>query len=311
MFDMASVTDQEVNVKIKILSKAKKKVINKFCTKCDYKTYHKDHFRQHVKAKHGDTIEIDTEKCTICDFQTQNRHELKKHKENTGHINTFFCDKCDYKSFRPRRLAAHFEETHDEGKGSFREKQYSCNECDFKTKIKGDLRSHLLTKHNIIENGSSIFQCYQCDYVSTRQSRLKIHMSAKHSTFKDFTCDECDFATATNDALRRHIISIHTHTRLQTDHENKSFPCDICASKFTILNYLKKHKKTVHGDKLFNCSFCDFSTSFQRSMKRHELAKHTGDIRNFPCDECDYKAKMPDLLKQVLVSSEAAMNRAL
>ena len=148
---------------------------------------------------------------------------------------------------------------HDEGEGSLREKQNECEECDFVTERKGALKSHLLTKHKIIEDGSNIFHCYQCDYAAIRQSTLKIHMSTKHSSFKEFTCDECDFATFTNYKLKRHIISKHTNIR---------FLCENCDYQAAELGTLNRHR-AQHQSGSLKCNLCKYTTRLQANLSRH------------------------------------------
>ena len=89
---MMDSTVEKINEEKIQVKKRKRKVQpkNKFCKKCDWRTNHTNHLRAHMKNNHNIEIEMETRKCTICDFQTKSRQELKKHKQQFGHRNRFF-----------------------------------------------------------------------------------------------------------------------------------------------------------------------------------------------------------------------------
>ena len=57
--------------------------------------------------------------------------------------------------------------------------RFSCDQCDYETTKKGNLLTHLKSKHEGIK-----FPCDQCDYKATQKSRLTVHIKSIHEGVK-------------------------------------------------------------------------------------------------------------------------------
>ena len=55
---------------------------------------------------------------------------------------------------------------------------FSCNQCDYKAKGKGDILKHMKSKHEGLMG--SFFSCDQCDYKTTDKAHLWQHLKSKH-----------------------------------------------------------------------------------------------------------------------------------
>ena len=63
----------------------------------------------------------------------------------------------------------------------------SCNECDFKSTQKSNLKLHKRSKHEGVT-----YPCDECDYKATQPGNLKQHKESIHLGVK-FSCNVCDF----------------------------------------------------------------------------------------------------------------------
>merc|ERR1712045_923569 len=63
-----------------------------------------------------------------------------------------------------------------------------CNQCDYASSHKGNLRAHFKT-----HSGEKSNKCYQCDYATAHVSNLRAHLKT-HSGEKPNKCNKCDFA---------------------------------------------------------------------------------------------------------------------
>ena len=58
----------------------------------------------------------------------------------------------------------------------------SCDQCDYKTKWKDNLKKHIDAVH-----GAVWYSCDQCDYKSKWKDNLKKHIDSGHW----YICDQC------------------------------------------------------------------------------------------------------------------------
>ena len=58
--------------------------------------------------------------------------------------------------------------------------------------------------------------------------------------------------------------------------EEKTLTCEICLSRFTQKNSLKKHIESIHRGKIFKCEFCPSSYTQKDNLKRHIKSVHRG-----------------------------------
>ena len=57
--------------------------------------------------------------------------------------------------------------------------RYDCEQCDYQSIYKKNLKEHIETKHD----GINRYACKECDYQSSRQDSLKKHIETKHFDF--------------------------------------------------------------------------------------------------------------------------------
>ena len=85
--------------------------------------------------------------------------------------------------------------------------QYSCEQCDFRSKCKDELKMHIGTAHEIFT-----YPCDQCDYKSKQRDDLKTHYETTHESLP-YTSDQCEYKSKQKDQLKMHYESmIHEYT---------------------------------------------------------------------------------------------------
>ncbi|KAH7955236.1 hypothetical protein HPB51_028164 [Rhipicephalus microplus] len=146
---------------------------------------------------------------------------------------------------------------------------YSCRQCTYVTKSKGNMKRHLR-----IHTGERPFQCLLCPAAFTEKRTLKDHIRT-HTGERPFSCDQCNASFAMRASLVSHM---RTHTG------DRPFSCDKCSASFSQRTFLKAHMITHTGERPFSCDFCNASYSRKGHLMDH-MQKHAGQ-RPFCCDHC-------------------------
>ena len=150
--------------------------------------------------------------------------------EHNGEI--FYCDHCPYSSRDKFVVKRHIEEKH------LRQKNHSCDMCDFKSCSKDRLKGHkkrVHEKNNEVHEGV-IRACDKCSYTTTTVLNLNNHKRRTHGELS--YCYQCPYSSRDKFVVKRHIQEKHL--------KQKNHSCDICDLKSYRNDHLKEHKKRVH-----------------------------------------------------------------
>ena len=80
---------------------------------------------------------------------------------------------------------------------------YACDNCQFSTKNKSNLKAHRNAKHLGVK-----YPCDQCDYKASYSNHLRQHKRVKHEGVH-FPCSLCLFTTSQKSKLKLHIREKH------------------------------------------------------------------------------------------------------
>ena len=110
-------------------------------------------------------------------------------------------------------------------------KPFSCPQCSYHAKKKGQLRKHLGVHR--------IYSCAHCDFASGSHDELDTHMLAKHpSRCGRKLCKKC------------HVLfrmdALISHERDCTG-EKRGWDCEVCGKKFKFVSAMRTHLKRWHS----------------------------------------------------------------
>lgn len=202
------------------------------CYMCDYSTYNKAVFEEHVRIHQG----IKPFKCTYCPYRSASKKNTKKHEQRHRPDNPLKCAQCPFIARHHRSLVCHREKLNHGNK---------CTECSYIGKDEKDLEDHAS-----LHNGDSLFICNQCDTRYPNQKALQTHKRHRAK------CKECKAQLCTKYRLKRHMLLEHD-MNLQESKE-PTFVCSICKwagnSKARILLHLIHHPKQTVDESIVDVS---------------------------------------------------------
>ena len=204
--------------------------------------------------------------CQICPYKSKDSSQL------TVHLRTHTGDapfSCQFKgcsaTFKTASDLTRHVRTHT-GK-SFRkfnfhfidkigEKPYKCDFCEYRVRIKSNLKAHVRVNHRANE----VFKCsfQSCDFVTISKSELKEH-NKDHGNFvvqEIFTCTICPFTTNSRPKLTSHMKV----------HENrKPYKCTYCAYTSKSQAILSSHINKRHAVEI-------------NSKEKNQILKQSRDV---------------------------------
>ncbi|KAG2464787.1 ZFAT protein, partial [Polypterus senegalus] len=163
---------------------------------CEYTTPDKYKLQAHLKIH----TELDKRNynCPVCMKSFPEDRLIKSHiKTNHPGLKPFKCSLCDYATRSKSNLKAHMNRHNTE-------KTHLCDMCGKKFKSKSTLKSHKLLH---TADGRQ-FKCTVCDYTAAQKPQLLRHME-QHAYFKPFRCAHCHYSCNISGSLKRHYNRKH------------------------------------------------------------------------------------------------------
>lgn len=160
------------------------------CYMCDYSTYNKSLFEEHVRIHQG----IKPFKCSHCPYRSASKKNTKKHELIHRPDNPHKCQHCGFIARHLRSLQCHLNTVHSsmdekdltqcphckkkvEDYGSHEKNRQQCSECAKLFCNKNLLRKHMLGKHGDKNKTSKAdFVCAICKWSSNVRPRILLHL---------------------------------------------------------------------------------------------------------------------------------------
>ena len=160
------------------------------------------------------------------------------------------------------------------------EEAFDCNICDFRAMDEEDLKQHIVTDHNDLEDLQEVAVKFETE--------IDPHLIAPHFLMEEdkqttglsldttekmlYPCDECDYKAARADHLRRHKKKKHGNGNLNArveeieSSEVKSTP-----------------KVNIRKAGTFSCDHCSFASTRADNLRRHNRTQHNTNRIKYEC----------------------------
>ncbi|XP_022819055.1 neurofilament heavy polypeptide-like [Spodoptera litura] len=147
-----------------------------YCVQCHYSTNNSLDYNKHLST-HSTVLQV----CSICSYTSASKSNFARHTRNHKVEKKFKCHLCEYKARHKMSLIYHLK-SHDpqEINATSTLDNFICKNCNFKSRDKVKIFGHLQNCDRIKRHC-----CDNCDYVTKKRSDLKRHRARKHP-------EECD-----------------------------------------------------------------------------------------------------------------------
>ncbi|CAG4952657.1 unnamed protein product [Parnassius apollo] len=168
------------------------------CSMCDYSTYNKSMFEEHVRIHQG----IKPFKCSKCPYRSVSKKNTKKHELIHRPNNPLKCTHCDFIARHSRSFLCHIKKHAIEEKLDDSEAMIKCLKCDQSYK-RSAFKEHQKANED----------CKRCSFTSCSKALLSRHMTKMHGEERrkrlqeaTFTCAICEWSSRNRPRILLHLI---------------------------------------------------------------------------------------------------------
>ena len=227
-----------------------------------------------------------------CCYQSYRKYHLTRHHQNVhSTLRPHICEYCQYSTKIKENLRQHIISKHTTS-----DHFESCQFCDFKTKLMGSLRSHMRKVHK--------FTCKSCVWEFAEEVDLAKHLD-KHQEV-GILCERCPLLAKDIEELKSHSLSEHNLqliTKLiHTSRSNCRLTCETCQYQFPSTQLLDQHKSCHTANGFISCHICGHIFKEMKELICHTVVQHGFAIDaklkrarsfqpKFCCSSCKYEFK--------------------
>ena len=304
---------EEVSKKVTKKSKSQNTSGEWQCYVCGEKNSVKSKVIDHVKENHYAKIKNSMygpprqHQCAECKIMYQSEDSLALHLCGevplswTGKVRgqniVRKCSHCELTFKRNYELLRHVAMKHK------KEKQFACDQCDYKASIPFLLKKHKARLHSDTRERSHL--CNQCGSMFMEKTQLWSHIAYIHGkTIEDTMCFSCGLHIRTKSGLAKHLKEVHNrdNNRTPSSDPEKPFKCELCLKEFGVMSEIRKHFREDHKiaskdtkqEPKYNCSECSRVFWTNNSLESHFNRVHAKE-RKYPCPRCHEAFLTPEV----------------
>ncbi|XP_026325539.1 zinc finger protein 234-like [Hyposmocoma kahamanoa] len=255
---------------------------------------------KHYNDQHGGDIQVQFT-CQDCGFVAKSDRAYRYHREKHRHQQKLQCSECGNTYVNKTALRVHMLTVHQQSGRTYAcalcGKTYSaksgllahtvsaheppsgayCAQCHTHFRTMTNLRTHLKTHSNHIQDHDKRFQCNTCQARFVRKTSLREHIDFIHLNKSEHECSECRKVFKNGASLRKHCTYVHEKKRPP---RNKI--CDHCGRGFTTLAILRSHVRTHTGERPLKCAHCPATFAHSAALYTHNKLLHNGGKASDP-----------------------------
>ncbi|KAK9893024.1 hypothetical protein WA026_023238 [Henosepilachna vigintioctopunctata] len=196
---------------------------------------------------------------------------------------TFKCENCDRVYKWKKSYLCH---TRNEcGKAP----KYSCGICSKRSKLKGNIKKHLLSVHGVTDESqlgkyivfmSITFKCENCDRVYKWKKNYLYHIRNECGKAPQYSCGICSKRSKVKGNVKKHLFSVHGVTdKSQLEKYviflSNTFKCENCDRVYKWKkNYLFHTRNQCGKDPQYSCGICSRRSKLKGNIKKHLVSVH-------------------------------------
>ncbi|XP_018572743.1 zinc finger protein 91-like isoform X2 [Anoplophora glabripennis] len=216
-------------------------------------------------------------------------------ENKSSEVLTYPCIYCDYKTKQKWALVSHMLKHKDPLQVSM----YKCDICDYKSKYKSNVTYHQKTHKD--SSQVVMYKCNDCDYQTRHKTSIKGHqlIHKDRSQVPWYKCDQCEYESI----YKRNVA---THQLIHKDpSEVKMYQCKDCdykaKRKSSLVRHALRHKDSSQVS-MYKCDVCDYESRYKNRLTYHHLShKDSSQVQMYKCNDCDYKTKRKSNMKTHLL----------
>ena len=280
------------------------------CPHCKFESKWKTSMKSHIKIVHEGAKGFN---CDLCDYECSRKYRLKAHYDGVHLGISHQCPECPMISNWKHKIDQHYKEVHNNQDTP----SYFCDQCDFQTFRRCRLKPHIYFKHGegsameFLKDDNGYYICDQCEFKSFKREPMKFHhFKGKHCgsnqpksllVCEKYTCDQCVFQTMSPRKFSLHIYYKHGDgVNLQFfKNDDEIYQCDKCDFNTLHTTSIKSHHFSGKHTAVFQrmCKVCSYEARSAIDMKHHNYFSHGDGVNisvvadsegNFKCDRCKY-----------------------